>query len=110
MALVCGRRWTRWKEGCEERDGRGEVVAADVDQEVDGIEVSFTTEASTEVGDGVDGRVEFLAAGTEEAEVAVAFLVGPLQHAEDVLQGNVVAQAAKEVIGIAFAHGRTPAR
>ena len=92
LALLCrggltGRTWGQ--ESREERDGRGEVVVADADQEVDGIEVLFTTEAATEVGGGVDGRVELLADGTEEAEVAVALLVGPLQHAEDVLQGNL---------------------
>ena len=108
MMLARGRRWARGKQRREVGDGRDEVVAADLHQEVDGIEVLFTTEAAAEVGDGVDRRVELLAEGTEEAEVAITFLVGPLQHAEDVRQGNLVAQAAEEVVGITVAHGWAP--
>ena len=51
-------------------DGAAEVVA-NLDEQIDVVEVSLAAETTGEVDLGVDGCVEFAAVGAEEAEVAL---------------------------------------
>jgi hypothetical protein len=63
--------------------GLHETVAFDGHDHIDGVEVALATEASGEVGVGVDGGVEVMAQRAHEAEAAVMGLVEQFEHLGD---------------------------
>ena len=65
------------------------------------------TEAATQVGLRVDGRLRFAAARADEQEPAFAAFAGPLQVLRDgPFQGDVVPQAEQQVAREVFGHGK----
>jgi len=78
------------------------------DHEVDGVVVPFAAETAPEIGLGVHCGVELLTAWTEKADVAIARLVPPPEHAKHVRQENLVAESTQLLTGMSFVHEGTP--
>ena len=84
-----------WEERLEEMDGFYEITAANDHDEVDGIEVGFAAEATSEIGARIDSRTELLADRTQECQLAVALFVRPTEAFEQTRHVDVIAQGVK---------------
>ena len=67
------------QQGNEVFDGLSEFALARGHREVDGIEVGFTAEATTEIGSGIHVRLALLAAWTDEHEASAVHLGRPAE-------------------------------
>ena len=73
--------------------------------EVNGVEILLTTEAPGEIGPGVDGGVELVAEGAEEAKEALGDLVWDSEDVgDDGVDGDVVTKLEEGVPGEALFH------
>ena len=68
------------EDGIEETDGLNEGVVFDEHDDVDGIEVALTLEASDEVGLRVGGGIKTAAEGTKEPEASIMSFVFEEEH------------------------------
>ena len=119
-----GRWWRTWGKGevlfgpspggctpaeqSEGLDGLDEGALVDEHDHVDRVEVLPASEAAAEVGVRIDGGIELRAERTLEAKVSFGDLGRPFKDlADQVVDGDVVAECAKHFRTESIWHGRT---
>jgi hypothetical protein len=97
------------EQGGEEADCVDEGAVVMSNDEVDGVEVFAATEASGEVGQGVNGGVELGADRAKEAEVSLwVFCRDEKDGLDDEVNWNVVPELEEEIVAETFWHGILP--
>ena len=72
-------------------DGCAEFALVRAHREVDGIEVGFAVEATSEIGATIHGGLGLVAVWADEHELSGSYLVGPAEMPDQPINGNVVA-------------------
>jgi hypothetical protein len=91
-----------WEEWLEEPDGVREVTVADLESEVDGVEVDFAVKTTSQIRVVFDGREELAALGTEEDESPVPPFVRPVELLDQLIQWDFISDLAEQVVAETF--------
>ena len=83
----------------QEPDGVDERTVTCGHCEIDWIEVCLAMKATRQVRAWIDGRLAFIAAGTDERQLAVSRLVRPIQENEKMCEVDVVPQLSQQRVG-----------
>jgi hypothetical protein len=87
-------------------DGRDEVAVGGQHDEVDGVKVLFTAEATAQIGLRINGGQRITATWTDEAEPFFPTLAGPVQMVgNDTFQRNLIPQTIQQVTWEVLGHG-----